>query len=511
MQRLSHKSSKSLPLLTRAGLIGIIGLLLLPISVLADTLALPARAANAQTGSQLKEYLSPLSLSLREEAIYTEITSGNVPTFLRTFIPITITSTLSGQSHTVSYQTLPEYFALGTDTDYFLMPMSPLLAQKVADFTGCSMPTRKMVNDIWKNASVKMNPTPIAPSAQMITIPVFYDHNTIVRKQRETFLPGQPMGTLTGGHKKDVVITKLLATTTAKVAIYGWHYPSGSVIQNLYLGHEDSYADYSHGIRLIKSQITLDGNTTTLQQVLKDATYCWLLSDEGTVTTSRYPIPEPARFPLIDSFPSTGRELDSWTDKFTQPAITSFTPNSPGGDGYALVVKDPSGGMETTRTGSLTDKDYFIQCHIYCLYRPELASDGYERCGIFLRDNGNGSFEHTTGGGGYCYAMAWDSNNGRLWCLKSVNGALTDLNSSPLYYPSSGWRNFRIEALGNQIKFLLDGTPLLTSNDTTFSQGQCGIGFHEYFTTNSNMRGTYADNFMADAITASQVSHWELY
>jgi len=506
-QKSLHMASGKL--LTKA--IVLTSLLAIQVSVSAETLALPARAAGAQTGSQLKTYLSPLTVTQREAAIFTEVTSGNVPSFIRTFVPITITTTLSGQSHTAVYQTLPDYLALGADTDYFLMPMSPLLAQKIADYTGCSLPTRKMVNDIWRNAPVKMTPTPIAPSAAMVTIPVFYDHNTIVRDQREAFLPGQPMGTLTGGHKKDVVITKQLATVTAKVAIYGWHYTNGSVIQNLYLGHEDTYADYSHGIRLIKSLMTVDGATTTIPNLLKDTTLCWLLSDEGVVTTSRYPIASPAYFPLKDDFPSTGRELTSWVNKFTEPAITSFSPVSPGGDGYVLVVKDPSGGMETTRTGNLADKDYFVQCDIYCHYRPELASDGYERCGVFLRDNGNGSFEHTTGGGGYCYALVWDSNNGRLWCMKSINGFITDLNASPLYYPSTNWRNFRIEAIGSQIKFLLDGSPVLTATDTTFTQGQCGIGFHEYFTTNSNMLGTYADNFLADAISASSVNHWEIY
>jgi hypothetical protein len=474
------------------------------------TLSIPARPAGARTGTQFYGYSSSMALTDRENAIFTEVTSGNIPDFQRTMVEVAITTTISGQSHTFSYYVIPDYLAIGCDTDYFLMPMSPLMAQKIADRLGCNLPTRKMVNDIWYHASVKMTPSPISPSALMITIPVFWDHNTTLRVQRAAFFPGNPLGSLVSGDKKDVVVTKLLATTPGKVAIYGWHYTTGSPIQPLYLGHEDTYADYSHGIRLVRMAMTLDGSSTTIANVLQDPVLNPLLSDEGAVTSYRYSVPLPVTFPLRDSFPSTGRQLDSWTNKFTVPVITSFSPSSPGGDGYVLVVHDTTGGMETTRTGNVTDTDYFVQTDIYCRYRPELSTDGYERCGIFTRDNGNGSFEHTTGGGGYCYLMAWDSNNGRLWCGRSINGSLTDLNTTAIYYPTTQWRTMRIDARGSQLTFKLNGTQVLTVSDTTYSQGQCGIGFHEYFTTNSNMLGTYADNFYADAITSS-IQTWESY
>jgi hypothetical protein len=217
-------------------------------------------------------------------------------------------------------------------------------------------------------------------------------------------------------------------------------------------------------------------------------------------------------FPYSDSFPASGRQLYWWANKFTSPVITAFSPTSPGGDGYVLVVKDPSGGYESTRIGNATDSGYYVQTDIYCQYRPEVASDGFEREGIFARDSGNGGFEGTTGGGGYCYFMAYDSNNGRVWCAKSVNGIITDFNIAPIYYPSTAWRKFRIECSGNRITYKLDNSVVLSKIDNTYHSGPCGIGFHEYFLTNSNMLGTRTDNFFADELTVTAIqSSWMLY
>ncbi len=209
------------------------------------------------------------------------------------------------------------------------------------------------------------------------------------------------------------------------------------------------------------------------------------------------PPPPPPDFPYRDSFPSTGREISTWVNRFTEPVIQAFSPASPGGDGYVLVVRDPAGGTDSTRLGDATDADYIVQCDLYCEYRPELAADGFERVGIFARDQGAGAFVGTSSQAGACYALTWDSNNGRAQCLRVSGGALTDLAPAPVYRASTGWRRFRIEARGDRLAFLLDGEVLLRAQDAQFASGEFGIGFREYFTTNSNMRGTRADNFYA--------------
>lgn len=266
----------------------------------AQTLPLPARPSGARTGTEIKTYLEPMTRDARENAIYDEVMAGNVPDFIRTLIPVTVTASIGGSTRTAIYHVTPEYMALGSDADYFLMPMTPLLAQRIADRLGYNLPTRKMVNDIWSAATVKLSPSPIPPSAAMTTIPVFWDHNVTVKGQRAATLAAHPLGELVGGHKKDVVVTEKLATTPGKVAIYGWHYTNGTNIQPLYLGHEDTYADYSHGIRLVRLAMTVDGVATTIPDVLADANLHVLLSDEGAFTSYRYPVPLPGPENLVD-------------------------------------------------------------------------------------------------------------------------------------------------------------------------------------------------------------------
>ena len=48
------------------------------------------------------------------------------------------------------------------------------------------LPTTKMVDDIYANATVKLTPAPIPPSPAMTTVAVFLRHNEIVRAARGT-------------------------------------------------------------------------------------------------------------------------------------------------------------------------------------------------------------------------------------------------------------------------------------------------------------------------------------
>jgi hypothetical protein len=482
-------------------------------------LQLPARPAGSMTGTQFKDYVLNMSRDARETAIYREIIKGNVPDFIRTLKPVTITATINSSSHTVTFYVVPEYMSIGSDADYFRMPMTPILAQWVADAAQCSLPTRKMVDAVYAASTCKLAPSTIPPSAEMITVPVFWDHNVAVQSQRNG--NAAALGALVGGDKKDVVISPQLVTYTdfARVAIYGWHQLNGVPIQGLVFVHESTYADYSHGSRLVNRRCLLDGNTVNIDDVLKDGSLGALLNDEASAYTTgappRYVDGSAPNFPYSDAFPSTGRQANFWINRFTTPAIGAFSPTSPGGDGYVLTVKDPSGGIDTTRIGDQADADYFVQCDIYCEYRPALAADGFERVGIFARDDGNGLFCGQNGAGtikGSNYCLTWDSKDGRVQCINTVNGVPTDLLPAPQFQPSSSWRTMRIEAIGNQLTFKLDGVTLLTTTNTSHPSGTFGIGFQEQFTTNANLHGTRADNFSAGKLTNNTgVTDWAIY
>ena len=254
------------------------------------TLALPPRPADAMSGSALVRHLAPLPRKEREQAIRQQVLRGNVPAFVRALVPVTATAEIDGTTRTAVFYTTPDYLCLGSDADYFLTPMTPALAQQLADRLRCCLPTRKMVDDIHR-AAVKLIPAPIPPSASMITVPVFADHNVMVARQRAALLAEHPLGALVAGHKKDVVLTPELLTHPGKVAIYGWHYPDGRPIQPLNLGHVDWYADYSHGVRLVQRAMTVDGATTSVPAVLADPELWPLLCDEGPFSCRYTPVP----------------------------------------------------------------------------------------------------------------------------------------------------------------------------------------------------------------------------
>lgn len=268
-------------------------LVLLPAPVPAGEippLALPPRPSDALTGTQIRDAVTSLSQEAREEFLLREFRRGNVPAFLRTLCPVPVTDVASTGPRAVIYVT-PDYLAFGSDTDFFRMPMTPALAQRLADLTSTTLPTRKMVDAIYQAAEVKLAPAPIPPSHLMVTVPVFWEHEQTVRAQRATH--PAPAGALTAGQKKDVILSIMtpLRPPPPRVCIYGWHQPDGRPIQPLTTVHKASYADYSHGVRLVSRTMTLDGRTTDTAAVLRDPRHFTLLSDEPQ------PFPSEPRYP----------------------------------------------------------------------------------------------------------------------------------------------------------------------------------------------------------------------
>lgn len=240
---------------------------------------------NVTPGNIFCEKYKTLDRNKREAKILEEILSGNIPDFLRKFVPITITN----NSDSITMLVMCDYLSIGTDENYVRMPMQPLTAQKIADAFDCSLPTRKMVFDIWKQSVNKLTPLPWGPpyDASMMSMDRIIIHNSRIQKQME----GKDIYQLTSGSKKDVVLTNRLSPNNPnqRVAIFGWIKPSGEIIQGLNpVSHEITYADYSHGIRLIANDVIVNNNPMRIQDVFADKNLCKLISDENVLTFVRY-------------------------------------------------------------------------------------------------------------------------------------------------------------------------------------------------------------------------------
>jgi hypothetical protein len=261
--------------------------------------ALPQRPADALKGSEIVQRIAALGMGAREQFIKEQVLRGNVPDFWRRFVTVEVVRQLDGREHRVAYQVAPDYLALGSDADHFLAPISPMLAQSLADEFGWMLPTRQMVNDIYLAATVKLVPTTIAPSEEMTTVPVFQQHNEMVKRQLQEAMKQHPLGALVAGHKKDVVITTRLAAAPGKVAIYGWHQAVGKPIQPLYLGHTNAWVDYSQGVRFVQRAMLVNGKKTTAKEVLADVKLAALLSDEGSLAVPRYEFSKVTANPMV--------------------------------------------------------------------------------------------------------------------------------------------------------------------------------------------------------------------
>lgn len=259
----------------------------------AQELQLKKRKHNALGGKEFAALISDSSLSLidREKTIFKEIKKGNVPDFLRKLVKIEVDFTQDHKTNHIIYYVLPDYFAIGSNNDFFYVPMTPILAQKVAQLTKCSLPTKLMVDQIYKEAKIKLTPQPILPTKAMTTLPVFIAHTDSILRQLKPFLANHQLGELIAGNKKDIIISnKIYGESTPRVVIYGWHKLDGKAIQPVYNKHTNTWADYSHGIRLIQNKIYINQKKASLKKALRDAEFSRVFSDEGRIDKPHYPI-----------------------------------------------------------------------------------------------------------------------------------------------------------------------------------------------------------------------------
>jgi len=254
-------------------------------------LNIPKRAANALSGSAFAKQVWSLGIEEREQAVVKEILSGNVPSFSRTLKAITTHQIIGDSSYAVTFFALCDYMGIGSDEDYFYIPMTPATAQYLADQLDCILPTRKLVDTIYDQADIKLRPQPIAPSDTMTTLPVFWQHTNSIKQQFAQLGIQRTADMIVGGNKKDIIISNKIydpKNTSKRVVIYGWHKDVNEPIQPVYSGHIASYADYSHGVRLISDTLIVNGKRLDVRDVLSDENLWRLLNDEGTMRKPKY-------------------------------------------------------------------------------------------------------------------------------------------------------------------------------------------------------------------------------
>lgn len=247
---------------------------------------LPERPEGAKGGKEFIDSIKHLKPGPeRDKAVLKEIMSGNIPESARNLKEVTVRRKgKDGKEREIKMHVMPDYLSIGSDKDNVRIPMTPMVAQAIADKTGTSLPTDRMVDDIHaRSKKLHMAPFQWKPGKQhadnMKSLEYYAKHDQRVDDQLGT---GEAQTELVSGHKKDLVIP----AKDGRVAIYGGSWPgSGKRIQPYSNKHFDIYADYSHGVRLVSQEVVIDGKKMKLEEVLAD----------------------PNLAPLVTRFPATGQ------------------------------------------------------------------------------------------------------------------------------------------------------------------------------------------------------------
>lgn len=239
---------------------------------------IPSRASSALTGSQFVQSVLAMDGRQRERAVLQEVLHGNVPSFLRRLVPVTLAAQ-SAHALPATVFVMPDYLAIGSDDDFLRIPMNLETATAIASQFGFLLPTKRIVNAVYAQSAFHFVPEPLTPGPQMSSTEYYRRHNEMIDAQARAGAVAP--GWLVSGHKKDVVVTNLLARTPGRIAIYGWQRPGGTPIQPLSTVHGACYEDYSHGIRLVSEMAWERGGLRPVRDILQDPVEAPVLSDEG--------------------------------------------------------------------------------------------------------------------------------------------------------------------------------------------------------------------------------------
>ena len=136
----------------------------------------------------------------------------------------------------------------------YLAPVGIGEAFRVAALHGFTVPTPELVDVIWQQADVRVEPHPRSHDGTARTM-----NSDEMHRSQQAFIASQievadpeRKGRLFAGMYKDVVLKN------GRRGIYGWHRLNGNKIQDFYADHASGdsagsdYKDYSQGLRLVR-------------------------------------------------------------------------------------------------------------------------------------------------------------------------------------------------------------------------------------------------------------------
>lgn len=212
-------------------------------------------------------------------------------------------------------------------------------------------------------------------------------------------------------------------------------------------------------------------------------------------------------------------------------ALAILPPNNrPGAtDGNTAVFIGDDGGYNALWFGETDSQNYYASVDLYCkVFTP--SDNLVEFIGLSVRGGRNEDPETTETevydyafspdrDGSYC--LFYDAHQNKFRALKwtigvpkgDVEGRVASgyTEFASLALEDSGWHTIQIIANGDNIKFSVDGTELISVTDTEFTNGRGGIYYREAATPSANeMQGVF-DNLRAGPASEANVVDWTMY
>lgn len=251
----------------------------------------------------------------REDALVAQLVAGNIPDKLLRWVTINLSYKDKTRTIAGTVQVLPDYLAIGSDTDWVYVPLDPVSAQLVADGFDCILPTARICQAIYSQAKQQTalsrdyylpdKARRIAkPGRAQTSTAAYIEHSDAIQEAMKK--AGITFGEFAAGHKKDVVIARSLHGNSDRIAFHGFYdknkYPFEPCYENPErkpnpscnkdlptLAHGRRFADYAQGVRLVHSWMVVDGKKMSVADVLADPTLCFLISAEGPIVPPRIP------------------------------------------------------------------------------------------------------------------------------------------------------------------------------------------------------------------------------
>ncbi|MCC6558180.1 MAG: hypothetical protein IT372_34980 [Polyangiaceae bacterium] len=226
----------------------------------------------------------------REEAILGAVREGR-------YVPVSWVEVRSeAAGHEAALFVSADALRVGDAEGSIRINASARTMQRIVDLLECVMPTTRICDLVWEQATVRLRPSIQTPDALMATVGRMVRHHHAIEQK----LAGRTG--LIENVGKHWVISNRLRWTRRLAANYGWFdaaalYASGKhrVWQPLGLAHDLEHVDYSQVVRLVQRRCLVDGVERDLADVMRDPALAPLVSSEGPLQVARLPgVPEGA-------------------------------------------------------------------------------------------------------------------------------------------------------------------------------------------------------------------------